>query len=73
MTTIYGPVPSRRLGLSLGIDPIPLKTHATGIASIASWVGRHRWLMNAANGFRRQRSRQKLAAVLANAPPDSID
>ncbi len=24
--TVYGPVPSRRLGRSLGIDPIPLKT-----------------------------------------------
>ena len=26
MKTIFGPVPSRRLGQSLGIDPIPLKT-----------------------------------------------
>ena len=26
MSTIYGPVPSRRLGQSLGIDPIPFKT-----------------------------------------------
>jgi wyosine [tRNA(Phe)-imidazoG37] synthetase (radical SAM superfamily) len=26
METVYGPVPSRRLGQSLGIDPIPLKT-----------------------------------------------
>jgi wyosine [tRNA(Phe)-imidazoG37] synthetase (radical SAM superfamily) len=26
MKYVYGPVPSRRLGQSLGIDPIPLKT-----------------------------------------------
>jgi wyosine [tRNA(Phe)-imidazoG37] synthetase (radical SAM superfamily) len=26
MATVYGPVPSRRLGRSLGIDPIPFKT-----------------------------------------------
>ena len=26
MTNVYGPVPSRRLGRSLGVDPIPLKT-----------------------------------------------
>jgi len=26
MNTVFGPVPSRRLGQSLGIDPIPLKT-----------------------------------------------
>ena len=26
MNYVYGPVPSRRLGQSLGIDPIPLKT-----------------------------------------------
>jgi len=26
MRTVYGPVPSRRLGQSLGIDPIPFKT-----------------------------------------------
>ena len=26
MKSVYGPVPSRRLGQSLGIDPIPLKT-----------------------------------------------
>jgi len=26
MKTIFGPIPSRRLGQSLGIDPIPLKT-----------------------------------------------
>ena len=26
MQTIYGPIPSRRLGQSLGVDPVPLKT-----------------------------------------------
>lgn len=26
MASVYGPVPSRRLGQSLGVDPIPLKT-----------------------------------------------
>jgi wyosine [tRNA(Phe)-imidazoG37] synthetase (radical SAM superfamily) len=26
MSTVFGPVPSRRLGRSLGIDPVPLKT-----------------------------------------------
>ncbi len=26
MKTVFGPIPSRRLGQSLGIDPIPLKT-----------------------------------------------
>lgn len=26
MSTVYGPVPSRRLGPSLGVDPIPFKT-----------------------------------------------
>ena len=26
ITTVYGPVPSKRLGQSLGVDPIPAKT-----------------------------------------------
>ena len=26
MRYVYGPIPSRRLGQSLGIDPVPLKT-----------------------------------------------
>jgi len=26
MKYVFGPVPSRRLGLSLGIDPLPIKT-----------------------------------------------
>jgi len=26
MNYVFGPVPSRRLGQSLGIDPVPLKT-----------------------------------------------
>jgi wyosine [tRNA(Phe)-imidazoG37] synthetase (radical SAM superfamily) len=26
MSIVYGPVPSRRLGQSLGVDPIPFKT-----------------------------------------------
>jgi wyosine [tRNA(Phe)-imidazoG37] synthetase (radical SAM superfamily) len=26
MSYVYGPVPSRRLGQSLGVDPIPFKT-----------------------------------------------
>ncbi len=26
MKHVFGPVPSRRLGQSLGIDPVPLKT-----------------------------------------------
>lgn len=26
MSTVYGPVPSRRLGQSLGVDPVPFKT-----------------------------------------------
>lgn len=26
MNLVYGPVPSRRLGQSLGVDPIPFKT-----------------------------------------------
>jgi len=26
LSTVFGPVPSRRLGLSLGVDPIPFKT-----------------------------------------------
>lgn len=72
MTTIYGPVPSRRLGLSLGIDPIPLKT--CNWNCVYCQLGRSTPLVNERREWIPTAAiMEELAAVLANAPPDSID
>jgi len=39
-TYIYGPVPSRRLGRSLGVDLVPFKTYT--LEDISNGLGLHR-------------------------------
>lgn len=49
MSEVYGPVPSRRLGQSLGVDPIPLKT--CNYNCVYCQLGRTRPLSNARRDF----------------------
>jgi wyosine [tRNA(Phe)-imidazoG37] synthetase (radical SAM superfamily) len=49
MRTVYGPVPSRRLGQSLGIDPIPFKT--CNYNCVYCQLGRTRPLINQRKNF----------------------
>lgn len=49
MTCVFGPVPSRRLGQSLGIDPIPLKT--CNWNCVYCQLGRSRPLVNARKNY----------------------
>ena len=46
---VYGPVPSRRLGQSLGIDPVPLKT--CNLNCVYCQLGRTRPLTNKRSAF----------------------
>ena len=49
MACVYGPVPSRRLGQSLGIDPIPSKT--CNYNCVYCQLGRTSWLTNDRRDF----------------------
>jgi wyosine [tRNA(Phe)-imidazoG37] synthetase (radical SAM superfamily) len=49
MNYVFGPVPPRRLGKSLGIDPIPLKT--CNWNCVYCQLGRTRPLTNARHGY----------------------
>ena len=57
MHHVYGPVPSRRLGRSLGIDPVPLKT--CNFSCIYCQLGRTRPLV------RRRKAFFSVSAILA--------
>jgi wyosine [tRNA(Phe)-imidazoG37] synthetase (radical SAM superfamily) len=72
MKHVFGPVPSRRLGRSLGIDPVPLKT--CNFSCVYCQLGRTRPLA------RRRRAFFSVAGMLAEVAtrlsvdgPDSID
>ncbi|MGD9605837.1 MAG: radical SAM protein, partial [Bacilli bacterium] len=49
MKFIYGPVPSRRLGLSLGVSPIPKKT--CNFACVYCQLGRTDHMTNEPKSF----------------------
>lgn len=72
MTYVFGPVPSRRLGQSLGIDPIPLKT--CNWNCVYCQLGR---TMPLTHERREYAPREEIAAeiktILASHPPGEID
>jgi wyosine [tRNA(Phe)-imidazoG37] synthetase (radical SAM superfamily) len=70
--TIYGPIPSRRLGQSLGIDPIPLKT--CNWNCVYCQLGRSVPLTNLRREYvPRDEVMAQLAGVLAAHQPGEID
>jgi wyosine [tRNA(Phe)-imidazoG37] synthetase (radical SAM superfamily) len=72
MNYVYGPIPSRRLGKSLGIDPIPLKT--CNWNCIYCQLGRSTPLTNERREYApRQAILDEVAAVLARHAPGEID
>jgi wyosine [tRNA(Phe)-imidazoG37] synthetase (radical SAM superfamily) len=72
MHFVYGPIPSRRLGRSLGVDPIPLKS--CNWNCVYCQLGRTSPLINERREWvpRADVVAEVLAAVSAH-PPDSID
>lgn len=72
MKYVFGPVPSRRLGRSLGIDPIPLKT--CNWNCVYCQLGRTRPLTNTRREYyRRENILSEVQRALAVQPPGSID
>ncbi len=72
MSYLYGPIPSRRLGQSLGVDPIPLKT--CNWNCVYCQLGRSMPLINErAEYVPRQEIIDELAQVLAAHGPGEID
>jgi wyosine [tRNA(Phe)-imidazoG37] synthetase (radical SAM superfamily) len=72
MNYVYGPIPSRRLGKSLGIDPIPLKT--CNWNCVYCQLGRSTPLTNERREYApRQAILDEVAAVLARHAPGEID
>ena len=72
MHYVYGPIPSRRLGRSLGVDLIPLKT--CNWNCVYCQLGRTTPLTNAREEYiPRQAILDEVAAALAHHAPGSID
>ncbi len=72
MNYVYGPIPSRRLGRSLGVDLIPLKT--CNWNCVYCQLGRTTPLTNARQEYiPRQAIFAEVKAALAHHPPGSID
>lgn len=72
MNYVFGPVPSRRLGKSLGIDPIPLKT--CNWNCVYCQLGRTRPLTNLRREYApRQDILGEIQQTLAAAQPGEID
>ena len=72
MSYLYGPIPSRRLGQSLGVDPIPLKT--CNWNCVYCQLGRTTPLIHArAEYVPRADLIQELAQTLATHEPGEID
>jgi len=70
--TVYGPVPSRRLGQSLGVDPIPFKT--CNYNCVYCQLGRTTPLTNTRKDFFPPNDiLAALRAALSQAEPNSID
>ena len=70
MSQVYGPVPSRRLGQSLGVDPIPLKT--CNYNCVYCQLGRTQPLTNARRDFYPPEDilAQVRAAIMLHKPGD---
>ncbi len=72
MKHVFGPVPSRRLGLSLGIDPVPLKT--CNFNCIYCQLGRTRPLTRKRKAFFNVSDiLAEVTTTLAQSEPGSID
>jgi wyosine [tRNA(Phe)-imidazoG37] synthetase (radical SAM superfamily) len=72
MKHVFGPVPSRRLGQSLGIDPVPLKT--CNWNCVYCQLGRSRPLINnRAEYFPREEILAEVRQSLASHEPGEID
>lgn len=72
MNYVYGPIPSRRLGRSLGVDPIPLKT--CNWNCIYCQLGRSTPLTNERREYvPRAAILDEIRTVLAHHAPGSID
>lgn len=72
MKYVFGPVPSRRLGKSLGIDPVPLKT--CNWNCVYCQLGRSMPLVNERREyFPRDAMIEEIELVLARARPGDID
>jgi wyosine [tRNA(Phe)-imidazoG37] synthetase (radical SAM superfamily) len=72
VSAVYGPLPSRRLGRSLGIDPIPLKT--CNWNCVYCQLGRSTPLVNERREWvSTEAILAEVETVLATAAPDSID
>jgi wyosine [tRNA(Phe)-imidazoG37] synthetase (radical SAM superfamily) len=72
MRYVFGPVPSKRLGQSLGIDPIPLKT--CNWNCVYCQLGRSVPLSNERREFfPRQAILNEIAQALQASPPGKID
>jgi wyosine [tRNA(Phe)-imidazoG37] synthetase (radical SAM superfamily) len=72
MSIVYGPVPSRRLGQSLGVDPIPFKT--CNYNCVYCQLGRTHPLTNRRQDFYPpEMILAEVRAALAAHPPGAID
>jgi wyosine [tRNA(Phe)-imidazoG37] synthetase (radical SAM superfamily) len=72
MSIVYGPVPSRRLGQSLGVDPIPFKT--CNYNCVYCQLGRTHPLTNRRQDFYAPEViLAEVRAALAAHPPGTID
>jgi wyosine [tRNA(Phe)-imidazoG37] synthetase (radical SAM superfamily) len=72
VTTVYGPVPSKRLGQSLGVDPIPAKT--CNYNCVYCQLGRTTPLTNERKDFfPPQDILAEVQAALTASPPGGID
>jgi wyosine [tRNA(Phe)-imidazoG37] synthetase (radical SAM superfamily) len=72
MKYVYGPVPSRRLGQSLGLDPIPAKTCNRNC--VYCQLGRTTQMTNTRSEFFPPAAVvQEVHTVVRNTPPGKID
>lgn len=72
MNHVFGPVPSRRLGRSLGVDPVPLKT--CNFSCVYCQLGRTRSLASKRRAFFNVSTiLAEVAAALDHQRPDAID
>ena len=72
MSAVFGPVPSRRLGRSLGIDPVPLKT--CNFSCVYCQLGRTRRLVDERREHLPEKDILKqVADALERVPAEAID
>jgi wyosine [tRNA(Phe)-imidazoG37] synthetase (radical SAM superfamily) len=72
MKHVFGPVPSRRLGRSLGIDPVPLKT--CNLSCVYCQLGRTRPMINERREFYSAEDiLSEIEQTLSDRDPGSID